>query len=134
MPDVEPFFDTNIVLYALSKDFQRKEQVAELLNEGCTLSTQVFAESANVMRRKFRCSIAEIENFHDALLDVCRLRRIESSTIRRALQVAGRYGYSLYDSLIIATALEADCERLYSEDMQHGQLIDKRLTIINPFR
>ena len=134
MPDVEPFFDTNIVLYALSKDFQRKEHMAELLNEGCTLSTQVFAESANVMRRKFSCSIAEIENFHDALLDVCRLRRIESSTIRRALQVAGRYGYSLYDSLIIATALEADCERLYSEDMQHGQLIDKRLTIINPFR
>jgi hypothetical protein len=46
MPDVDPFFDTNIVIYALSKDPQRKEQVAELLNNGCTLSTQVLAESA----------------------------------------------------------------------------------------
>jgi len=69
MPDVNAFFDTNIVLYALSKDLQRKQQVAELLNDGCTLSTQVLAESANVMRRKFGCGMAEIESFHDALLN-----------------------------------------------------------------
>ena len=134
MPDVNPFFDTNIVLYALSKDLPRKQQVAELLNDGCTLSTQVLAESANVMRRKFGCGMAEIESFHDALLDACRLQRIESATVRRALQVAGRYGFSIYDSLIVATALEAGCDTLYSEDLQHGQLIDNRLTVINPFR
>lgn len=133
MPDVEPFFDTNIILYALSDETRRKEQVVELLDNGCTLSTQVLAESANVMRRKFGCSLTEIEGFHDTLLGICRLQCIESTTIRQALLVAGRYGFSVYDSLIISTALDAGCATLYSEDMQHGQLIDNRLTIINPF-
>lgn len=51
-----------------------------------------------------------------------------------ALDVAERHGFSHCDSLIIAAALEAGCARLYSEDLQHGQLIDQRLTIINPFK
>jgi predicted nucleic acid-binding protein len=59
---------------------------------------------------------------------------ITPATILAALTVAERYGFSHYDSLIVATALEAGCSTLYSEDMQHGQLIDNRLTIINPFR
>jgi predicted nucleic acid-binding protein len=50
----------------------------------------------------------------------------------RAVEVRTRYRYSFYDSLIIAAALEAGCTRLYSEDLQHGQRIE-RLTIVNPF-
>jgi predicted nucleic acid-binding protein len=103
------------------------------LSGGGVLSTQVLIESANVMRRKFGCTVAEIETFHQALLGVCQLRIIERNTIRTALAVAGRYGFSTYDSLIIATALEAGCTTLYSEDMQHGQVIDGRLTVVNPF-
>lgn len=133
MPDVEPFFDTNVMLYALSADEQRKDRIADLLSGGGTLSTQVLAESANVMRRKFGCTVAEIEIFHESLLSVCRLRLIERETVRRALDIAGRYGFSVYDSLILSAALEADCTTLFSEDMQHGQVIDGRLTIVNPF-
>jgi predicted nucleic acid-binding protein len=133
MPDIEPFFDTNILLYALSADEQRKERVADLLSTGGVLSTQVLAESANVMRRKFGCAVTEIEAFHEALLSVCRLRLIERETVRGALEIAGRYGFSVYDSLIISAAQEAGCTALFSEDMQHGQVIDTRLTIINPF-
>ncbi|MEO5344322.1 MAG: nucleic-acid-binding protein, partial [Gammaproteobacteria bacterium SHHR-1] len=50
------------------------------------------------------------------------------------LDIASRYSLSHYDSLILAAALEAGCSVVYSEDMQHGQQINNRLTIINPFR
>lgn len=133
MPDVDPFFDTNVVLYALSKDPWRKERVADRMSGGGILSTQVLAESANVMRRKFGQSLAEVEIFHNMLLDTCRIRLIELTTIRRSLEIAKRYGFSIYDSLIIATALEAGCLTLYTEDMQHGQVIDEKLTLVNPF-
>ena len=51
----------------------------------------------------------------------------------RIVGIAARFGYRIYDSLIIASALEAACATLYSEDMQDGQVIEGRLTIRNPF-
>ena len=56
------------------------------------------------------------------------------SEIRAAWALAERYGYSHFDSLIIATALATHCATLYSEDLQHRQVIDGRLTIIDPFK
>jgi len=50
-----------------------------------------------------------------------------------ACDIAKRYSYSYYDSLIISAALEANCDTLYSEDMQNGQIIEKVLRIVNPF-
>ena len=49
------------------------------------------------------------------------------------LAIAERYGLSVYDALIAATALASGCDRLYSEDMHHGLVIDGRLRIENPF-
>jgi len=54
-------------------------------------------------------------------------------TLNDALAIAERYNFSHYDSLIVVAALQADCTILYSEDMQHGQLIEGRITIVNPF-
>ena len=54
-------------------------------------------------------------------------------TIKKAIEIANKYGFSFYDSLIINAAIESGCKMLYSEDMQHGQVIEKKLTIINPF-
>jgi predicted nucleic acid-binding protein len=51
-----------------------------------------------------------------------------------SLSIGMQYGYSTYDSLILAAALASSCESLYSEDMQHGQIIRGKLTIVNPFR
>lgn len=133
MPVVKPFFDTNVVLYALSDESWRKERVADRMSGGGVISTQVLAESANVMRRKFKCSMADIEFFHDGLRKVCRIQLIEEVTIRRALGIAERYGFSIYDSVIVSTALEAGCTMLHSEDMQHGQVIEGSLTINDPF-
>jgi hypothetical protein len=50
-----------------------------------------------------------------------------------ACQIAEKYQFSFYDSLIIASALKCDCYTLYSEDLQHGQIIEDKLKIINPF-
>ena len=54
-------------------------------------------------------------------------------TIIKACEIAERYRFSFYDSMIITAALESNCEILYSEDMQHNQTIDDTLKIINPF-
>lgn len=53
---------------------------------------------------------------------------------RTAWLLAERYGYSHYDSLILATALMIGCDTLYTEDMQHGQVINQQLTLLNPFK
>lgn len=134
MPAVDSFFDTNVVLYALSSEAAKKHRVADLLSRGGVLSTQVLAESANVMRRKWGRSIEEIRDFHDDITAACRVRLIGRDTVGLALRVAERYGFSIYDSLIVAAALEAGCATLYSEDMQDGQLIEGRLRVVNPFR
>jgi predicted nucleic acid-binding protein len=53
---------------------------------------------------------------------------------RRSLsKLAIQCNYSPYDSMIVAAALEAGCRTLCSEDLQHGQVIERRLTVINPF-
>jgi predicted nucleic acid-binding protein len=57
----------------------------------------------------------------------------QQQTIFKACNIAERYQYSFYDSLIISAALESNCDILYSEDLQHNQIIDGVLTIINPF-
>ena len=56
------------------------------------------------------------------------------ATHEAALALASQHSVSLYDALVVASALEADCDTLLSEDMQHGRVIDARLTITNPFR
>jgi predicted nucleic acid-binding protein len=61
------------------------------------------------------------------------VRAIDEITIRKSAEIAVRYQFSNWDSLIIAAALLADCDILYSEDMQHKQVIDSTLTIVNPF-
>ncbi len=68
------------------------------------------------------------------LMQESRVHPITPVTVIAALAIAERYGFSHFDSLIIATAMDAGCDTLYSEDMQDGQLIDNRLTVINPFR
>jgi predicted nucleic acid-binding protein len=60
--------------------------------------------------------------------------KLDMETFKTGLMISRQYGYHHYDSMIIAAALEAGCERLYSEDMQHRQIINKKLQIVNPFQ
>ncbi|MFB1490709.1 MULTISPECIES: PIN domain-containing protein [unclassified Thiocapsa] len=127
------FLDSNVVLYSLAKDDAKQLKALEFLASGCVISTQVINEVANVMRRKLAYDIDSIRTVLLRPIRTARLHPIASSTILLALDIAQRYGFSYYDSLIVAAAQEANCARLYSEDLQHGQVLESGLTIINPF-
>ena len=128
------FVDTNVILYSLSDDVAKRRRALMILVDRPVLSLQVLNEAANVMRRKLGFAIPAIREVVLRWLVESRLHSLASSTLLSALDVAERYGFSHYDSLIIAAALEAGCATLYSEDLQHGQVIDQRLTIIDPFK
>jgi predicted nucleic acid-binding protein len=65
--------------------------------------------------------------------EVCRTDPVTVECHDKGVEIALRYGFSLYDSVIVASALLASCKALYSEDLQHLQVIDGQLTVINPF-
>ena len=127
------FIDTNIVIYALGPNSTKTTQAAALFAQHPTISTQVLSETANVALRKLALPLAETRKLLTTLESMCQVEMIASACLHRALDITERYGVSWYDSLIVAAALEAGCDTLYTEDMQHGQVIDGTLTITNPF-
>lgn len=134
MNEVAVFFDTNVVLYLLSKDAAKADRAEELLAAGGRISVQVLNEFASVATRKLRMPWPEIHDVLTQVRAICVVEPLTVNTHDRALQIAERYGVSFYDSLIVAAALIGGCSTLYSEDMQHGQIIEGKLTIRNPFR
>jgi predicted nucleic acid-binding protein len=128
------FFDTNVLVYALFQDDPRSDEAEKLIAEGGTISVQVLNEFAAVVRRKTKMPWDEVRFAIENIRTLCPdPLPITIDTHREALAIAERYGYRIYDALIVASALEARCTILYSEDMQDGQVIDHRLTIQNPF-
>ena len=128
------FLDTNVVIYSLSHDEQKQDQALNLLSKKPVVSVQVLSESANIMRRKLGFDGSAIRAVVNRIGQACsNVQPLTLETLNLGLNIVDRYGFSHYDSLIIAAALQADCDTLYSEDMQHGQTIDGRLVIINPF-
>jgi len=134
MSNAEVFFDTNVVLYLLSGDTIKADRAEELLAIGGAISVQVLNEFAAAASRKLRMSWPEIREVLAQVRAVCPVEPMSVDTHERAVQVAERYGLSFYDALIVAAALLAGCATLYSEDMQDGQVIERQLTIHNPFK
>ena len=130
----KPFLDTNVVLYAFRQDDARGPAAEAVLAGGGILSVQVLNEFVAVARRKLNRTWKEVRRALDILRVFCpQPVPLTVETHERAVRIAERHGYSIYDSLIIAAALEAGATTLYSEDMRDGQKIDG-LTIRNPFR
>ncbi|MDD2760031.1 MAG: PIN domain-containing protein [Methylomonas sp.] len=127
------FADTNIIVYAVGKDSEHRAIARRIIADGVIVSTQVINETISVLTRKQRASLAAAHEVAESLLDLCDTLPVDVQTIRKAIDLAKRYQFSHWDSLIVAAALLANCETLYSQDMQHGQTIDDRLKIVNPF-
>jgi predicted nucleic acid-binding protein len=127
------FIDTNIVIYSLGPASTKAHLAAPLFVDSPSISTQVLSETANVAFKRLALSLFEIRRLLTALAAMCRVEIISFPTIQIALDVQEKYCFSWFDSLIVASALEAGCDTLYSEDMQHNQEIDGRLQIVNPF-
>ncbi len=130
------FIDTNVIIYGYSQDEPDKCQRArECIRSGESwISTQVLNETINTLKRKFSLNFNQISSVIDELSQQSQLTIVSLNTIRKALEIAQRYQFSYFDSLIIASALEVGCDRLYSEDLQDGQTIDNTLILVNPFR
>jgi len=133
MSAADAFFDTSVLLYLLSKDAAKADRVEALLAERGTISVQVLNEFATVATRKLKMPLPEVREFLDTIRAVCDVEPVTIETHDGALAIVERYGFSLYDSLLIAAALIAGSKTLYCEDLQHGQLIDRQLRIVNPF-
>jgi predicted nucleic acid-binding protein len=129
------FIDTNVVVYLFSVDEAEKRQQAEdLVQQGASvISTQVLNEFSNVMLRKFGLSVAEVENACRELGGFFKVSNVSMETICRALRLKGRYKFSYFDALMVSSALEEGCQKIYTEDLQHGQIIENQLEIVNPF-
>lgn len=133
MSGAEDFFDTNVLLYLLSAETAKADHAEALLATGGTISVQVLNEFAAVAVRKLRMSWVEIREVLTPIRAVCEVEPLTLETHERAMQIAQRYAFSMYDSLIVSAALIAGCKTLHSEDMQDGQVIERQLTIRNPF-
>ena len=138
---VKFFIDTNLFIYQLESQDQRKATIANRIirdgirsGEAC-ISFQVVQECLNTILRKAEICLStiEAEDYLEAVLSP--LMQIYPSTplYKHALATQARFQFSFYDSLIIAATLETGCQTLYSEDFQHGQRIEQ-LTINNPFK
>ena len=128
------FLDSNVLIYAITSDDPRAAVATALLERGGAISVQVLNEFANAARRKLKRSWPEIAQALAALRVLCADPvPLTAATHAAALGIAEREGFGFYDSLIVASALEAGCAMLLSEDMQDGRRIDGRLTIRNPF-
>jgi predicted nucleic acid-binding protein len=130
--------DTNIAFYSLECDGKadnaKADRAKAVLAEAGFLSVQVLNEYAFAARRKLRRDWADIDYDLNLLRTaILRIHSIDARANRYALTIAANYQLSFYDSLMIAVALENGASILYSEDMQHGMVIDDKLTIINPF-
>lgn len=122
-----------MLIYALSEGDSRAVVAEELLAAGGIVSVQVLNEFASVARRKLDMSWPEVTQALEAMRALCEPPMPVSIEMHEgAIAIAQRYGYQIYDALILAAALQAGCAVLYSEDMQDGQQIES-LTICNPF-
>ena len=130
---MKAFFDTNVLIYAVSQD-ERKRGAEHILRSGGVISAQVLNEFTHTARRKLGFDWAVIElavmQFHDVFDEV---RPLTAQTHGAALTLARDHGFAFYDALVVAAAIEAGCDTLYSEDMQHGRTVQD-LKILNPFR
>jgi predicted nucleic acid-binding protein len=133
------FFDTNILIYALAVRASalrdpRTETAEEILSLGGVVSVQVLSEFADVASRKFKLDWGRVGQCLEVIDALCGPTiPLTSETHAAAIDISKRYGFRIYESLILAAAVQAECTTVYTEDLQHGQVLEG-LRIENPFR
>ena len=128
------FLDTNILVYFAAADADRVAKAEALLLAGGTISVQVLNELTLACLRKVGMNWAEVDELLAVVRVACRIEPLTETTYDLGRQLAERYQLRLYDAMIVAAALLAGSDTLYSEDMHDGLLVDGRLRIRNPFR
>ncbi len=134
MSAADAFFDTSVLLHLVSAETRKADRVEELLASRGTISVQVLNEFMAVARRKLGMTTGEVREILGVVRKLCTVEDVSAETHDRAALVHERYGFGFFDSVLVASALMSGARDLYTEDLQHGQVIDKRLRVINPFR
>jgi predicted nucleic acid-binding protein len=127
------FLDTNVLVYLAQADEAKAARVEALLGQAPWISVQVLNELANVLRRKASFSWPETRRFLSGVRGLAQVAPMTADTHDLGLAIAERYGLSVYDGLIAAAAMLAECDVLWSEDLQDGLHIAGRLRVRNPF-
>ena len=126
------FLDSNIVLYLLSGDNRKADQAQALLQSGPVISVQVLNEVTAVCKRKLGMPWSEIQTLVETLKAFCRVEPVTMQSHALAMVLAQQHQLSFYDAHIAASAVMANVQTLFSEDMHNGLRI-RGLTIQNPF-
>jgi predicted nucleic acid-binding protein len=126
--------DTNILVYCHSNDEPDKQEMAKRFFAFYPIiSTQVLSEYFNVVKRKLKQPKDEIMDICLQNIELCIIQPVSLTTLKSARKLLDRYDFQLFDSIVVAAALEANCHILYSEDFRHGLVVENRMEIINPF-
>ena len=130
---MDRFLDSNVLIYAYANDHRRK-CATDLIAEGGVISVQSLAEFIHVARRRLKINGHELIRAVQKLTDNLHVGgSVTLGVLQQGLAIAQRYQLSIYDSTLIAVALDSGCDEFLSEDLHHGLVIDGRLTVRNPF-
>ena len=127
-----PFFDTNILVYAFL-DVGKRGRALDLIAAGGTISAQVLNEFTQVARRKFGLAPNDVREILGVVRQTVTVEPLTVETHDLGIALSLKYSFSVYDAMIVASALRCNAATLYSEDMQHGVVVERRLRIVNPF-
>jgi len=126
--------DSNILIYNHSLECEDKKLIARnLFKENPVVSSQVVSEYINVIKRNLDIPKIELMQLCSLWLEKCIVQPVVLTTIKLAQDLIIKYDFQIFDSIIISAALEADCDMIYSEDMQDGLVVENKIKIINPF-
>ena len=136
MQDEKVFVDSNILIYAYSKTEPDKRQKAQdaIDKNNSIISIQVINEFSSNCLKKFNKTHEEIIEVVQEITRNFPITQVTVPIIVKAILLQNRYQYNYYDCIMLASAMDNNCKFIFSEDMQHGQTIENKLTILNPFR
>lgn len=129
----KPFFDTNIVVYLLSEDTRKANLSEQLVAGGGIISVQVLNEFASVGARKLGLTQQEVKDVLAAVRGTCEVFPLTVELHDIGMGLIDRYGFSVYDSMVVAAAIASGATTLYGEDMQDGLVVDDCVKIVNPY-
>lgn len=134
MTAAKAFADTNVLLYLLSGDTAKADRAEAIVMTRPVISVQILNELVSVTRRKLAMSWEEVAEFLAPIRTACVVEPLTVEVHDAGVQLARRHGLNIYDAMVTASALAAECTTLLTEDMHHGLVVDSRLRIVNPFR
>lgn len=127
------FLDTNIVIYALGVQEEKKRIAAECLEQAYCISIQVLNESRNILTRKLKLNVDHCQKSLDFIASEVETLALQLADFQLSWDLMRKYQFSHWDSLIVAHALRNQGSVLYSEDMHSGLVVENQLKIVSPF-